>query len=393
MFDVRHFANLSTSEVGSLLETEISGLYHQWKASLPFDVHVISDKCTVISNDLLDQSLERVDICDYLGGAKYPAFRLYFCRSTYPPPLPDELVTESGKDTCPGWMSLRRDLGKAAFEAGNPIMSNGNSGTSTHGKVFRCSGWRKFLLSQPKCTTTKEYRKTTLINNEKGNRRNEGKTKPRRSKTRVKTCPCPFNFRVSWDSFGFYVYLARKSGDSHHHYHPRAFHTESLPMPTRLLDTKEKAETKGVSDATCSDACGRNFAFAKFRRFVSQAKIAWMDSGNKPKNSNTTDDISNMLQSFENSNEIKFTTLSDIPLSDFTNTPAPPSEEDTITVCTTKSDNGDIINTPISEMPVLAPLKDIATDTRRLQKKNKQLFIHGNSVDCDSRFSVLGALP
>ena len=161
MLDVTPFGHLSTLEVGALLETEISGLYHPWKASIPFDVHVISDVCTFISNDLLDSSLETVDICDYLGGAKYPAYRLYFCRSTYPPPLEDELQTGSGKDACPGWVSLRRDLCKAAFEAGNPIVSNGNSGKTTSGRGFRCSGSRKYSLPQPKCTTTQEYRKKT----------------------------------------------------------------------------------------------------------------------------------------------------------------------------------------------------------------------------------------
>ena len=88
MLDVTPFGHLSTLEVGALLETEISGLYHPWKASVPFEVHAISDACTVITNDLLDESLKLVDICDYLDGAKYPVHCLYFCRSTYPPPPP-----------------------------------------------------------------------------------------------------------------------------------------------------------------------------------------------------------------------------------------------------------------------------------------------------------------
>ena len=114
MFDTPHFGGLSTSEVGDLLEKEVNALYHPWKASIPFEVHVISDSITVINNDLLNGSLKLVDICDFLDGEKYPVHRIYFCRSTYPPPLQDASMDGSSSESCAGRVSLRHDLCKSA---------------------------------------------------------------------------------------------------------------------------------------------------------------------------------------------------------------------------------------------------------------------------------------
>ena len=151
MFDTLHFGGLSNSEIWDLLEKEVNALYHPWKASIPFEVYVISDSSTVITNDLLNGSLKLVDICDYLDGAKYPVYRLYFCRSTYPPPLQDSSMDGSSSESCAGWVSLRRDLCKSAFNDGNLVFSNGSSGCL--GRQFKCSCSRHTSLPEPNFTT------------------------------------------------------------------------------------------------------------------------------------------------------------------------------------------------------------------------------------------------
>jgi hypothetical protein len=104
------------------LDCHVKDLSAQWKASIPFLCSVTYDN-TSFTDIPPSVPLSLIDISDYLGGQKYPARRLSFCPTTYPPPTLDEEMT-SRKSPC--WCDLSRALGTAAHEAGNPIILNGS---------------------------------------------------------------------------------------------------------------------------------------------------------------------------------------------------------------------------------------------------------------------------
>ena len=106
------------------------------------------------------------------------------------------------------------------------------------------------------------YRETSLVHNRK-NSRKDGQILPRRTKT-YDSMVCNFALAVKWDKFGFYVELERRAGCPMHCNHPQLFDQNSLPFPTRLLTQDQVKNTKGVMEATCNKAAGRNFLHNTF---------------------------------------------------------------------------------------------------------------------------------
>ena len=106
------------------LDLHISQLCHEWKATIPFDCHVLMEYELLNGTEFSFRS-SKIDICDYLGGHKYPASRLVFCPIKYPPPSSNDKMTSKTSDQFIGWSDLRRDLLVSSFSAGNPIISNG----------------------------------------------------------------------------------------------------------------------------------------------------------------------------------------------------------------------------------------------------------------------------
>eukprot|EP00804_Cyclotella_cryptica_P028198 CCRYP_011047-RA/>CCRYP_011047-RA protein AED:0.77 eAED:0.77 QI:0/-1/0/1/-1/1/1/0/229 len=78
---------------------------------------------------------------------------------------------------CKSWMFLKKDLMRSAHEAGHTIVANG--GGDRHSLL--CShSHRDFKSKAMQLTDDNKYRNTTLIGNDKENRRIDGKSKPRR---------------------------------------------------------------------------------------------------------------------------------------------------------------------------------------------------------------------
>jgi len=95
-----------------------------------------------------------IDICDFLGGEKYPTMRLHFSSTDYPPPKTNEDMSIDLASS--GWADLCRDLMTAAHSAGNSIICNGSS-TVTN-KVFMCGTFnRKTRTSAMIVTDDKPY--------------------------------------------------------------------------------------------------------------------------------------------------------------------------------------------------------------------------------------------
>ena len=159
---------------------------------------------------------------------------------------------------------------------------------------------------------------------------------------------CPFNFVIKWDNNGFFVTLARRSGCATHAYHRQIFEKGVLPFPTRLLTKDQIENTTEIVKAAASKAVGRNFLHGKFGRFINSLKINYLASkSNVGKDSTKLGDISRMLDDFENANEIAFTSLSDVPLSDLTDSLQDERlnlRNETVTISTNKEEGGHVTN-------------------------------------------------
>ncbi len=190
---------------------------------------------------------------------------------------------------------------------------------------------------------------------------------------------CKFNFSVYWDLYGYFINLKNNSGNGVHNEHPKLHDTSNILIPTRLLDDKEEETVYHVVDSACNKAAGRNYMFRRFGKFISSMKVAYLHCKNNELG-NPDDDIHSMLINFENSNEIRFTTLSDVPKQEFFNddnfskTKNPLSQNHSITLSTTKRSDGTIINSPVS---MLTSIKDIES----LAKKERvECNLSGNDI-------------
>ena len=91
-------------------------------------------------------------------------------------------------------------------------------------------------------------------------------------------------------------------------------------------------------------------------------------------------DILRMLDDFENADEIAFTSLSDVPLSDLTESLCDEwldLRNETVTISTSKEEGGDVTDYDSSTLPELKDLEALAKQERIERKldKNDVLFI------------------
>lgn len=378
-----HFASLSTEQVQQLLGAELKALTEPWHGSIPFKAYVVMEKDMDDISALFNVPPQEINMCDYLNGGRFPTVQLRFCPKAYPPPSSNEQM--KGKETCPGWEDLKRDICISAHEAGNPVKSNGSSTGKSSDRVFKCSGNDRHTKSRAmEVMGDNQYRKTSLVNNDKSNRRPKGKTKPRKAQAISKEegdIICPFRFAINWDVHSFFISLTRKAGMPEHRGHARPFDPSVIPFPTRLLTADQVKDTQHVVESACNKAAGRNFARSKFLRFINTLKIAYLDRKAGGGSLTANDDIANMIEGFKSSNEIMFSTLSDARPTDFDDDCSEmdgdtssvgtarkdgnTGSDGTITVSTLKNDNGDVVNTPVSTIPELAPIEAIAKQERQ----------------------------
>ena len=167
-------------------------------------------------------SLETVDLCQFMsrrkrvhntkvtkslaasqGVASFKTYdRLYFDTSANPHP---HNLTKSLPAKDPTFCKLKLDIMAASLESGSPVRANG-SVKATDAKCFICSLCS--TLHRPPKVKHKEgdHRKDSFVNSEKGGRRKNRQSGPRRTKT-VKALDhdstCKFGFNVKCNDIGF----------------------------------------------------------------------------------------------------------------------------------------------------------------------------------------------
>ena len=374
------YSNLSSDDIHRLLDDEVSSLSHPWDGTILFPVYVVKEMKS-LTTSIFHSPPSEVDICSYLEGAKYPTERLYFSTSMYSPPLDHAQMSSKEGVFFRGWINLKRDLEIAAIEAGHAIWSNG--GGKAHRRfVCGCMSRPARRSEAMNVTPDNPYREVSLVNNRRNNRP-DGMNGPRKVKTKASQDQkqnCAFNFVIEWDRYGFYVKLNKRSGCCTHTFHPRIWQRGVLPFPTRLLTKDQIENTKEIVKAAASKAVGRNFLRGKFGRFINSIKINYLASKDNVGKSSKLGDISRMLGDFENAQEIAFTSLSDVPLSDLTESlydERLDHRNETVTISTKKEDGGEVMNYDSSMVPELKELEELAKKERveRKMGNNEVLFI------------------
>ena len=76
-------------------------------------------------------------------------------------------------------------------------------------------------------------------------------------------------------------------------------------------------DTRHIVESTSNKAAGRNFLKGKLSRFANSNKIAYLASKEDTPSDTRAADIDRMLDDFQDSEEIAFTSIADVPISDF----------------------------------------------------------------------------
>ena len=354
-----------TKSIQERLDNAVAKYSEPWRGSIPFKCHVIFGE----KGDPFSHPLQDIDICDYLNGGVFKAQRLYFCPDTYPPPgqVP---VNEANS-----WNKLKLDLGNASHSAGSPIVSNGGGHSQ---RSFKCQVVHRSRESfATKTDENIKHRGTSLINDSLANSRGKiGLTQPRKRKIAFEGTSCKFNFDVKWDERGYYVNLYRDAGNPMHNNHPKPVDLSVIPYSSRLLAEDTKKELQNVAAASRSHSVARNYALKSQDKYLDAGKMAYLSRKAEAGEGYEIDDISNMLEQFKHSNQIAYTTMSDVPLEMLEPLPVDDSLHDqaslsnTVTISTTKNEDGEvIINRPSpSEDGVLSQVETVAKRTRAERK-------------------------
>ena len=153
---------------------------------------------------------------------------------------------------------------------------------------------------------------------------------------------------------------------------------KTSPCTHRHLTEHQIESISNVVDSTCNKAAGRNFMFTKFARFVSHVKLSFLyrNSSSQGPKINQADDIQRMLSNFETSRDIKYASLTDVPLSELRmDCETSTDSSSTMTISTTQDDNGDLVNTPVTDLPMMGEIQGIAHSARRARQLAKTVFL------------------
>ena len=353
----------STKSIQERLDNAVAKYSQPWRGSIPFKCYVIFGEK---GNPFSHTPLQEIDICDYLNGGVFKAQRLYFCPNTYPPP---GQVPVNEADS---WNKLKLDLGNASHSAGSPIVSNGGGKTQ---RSFKCQVVHRARESTAaKTDENTKHRATSLINDALANSRGKmGLLQPRKRKIAFEGTSCKFNFDIKWDDYGYYINLYREAGNPMHNNHPKPVDLSVIPYSSRLLTEETKKELQNVVAASRSHGVARNYALKSQDKYLDAGKMAYLSRKAEAGGGEQADDISLMLEQFKHSNQIAYTTMSDVPLEMFD---PPPADENivclhdqaslsnTVTISTTKTEDGEIIINRPSEDDVLSQVETVAKRTR-----------------------------
>ena len=295
---------ISTNELLDKFDKAIKGcLEDEWIGSINMEID--KNACGLLTT---------VDICDFLSIPRDDVTdTLYFDRERYPPPDPGTVKISSSDPT---FEKLKKTICLWASESGSPVMANGSC-QRTGARYFRCCYCSRSY--RPRTYAKGPYRSDYLVNSDKKGRRIDGKSLSRRSNTKCTTEKgkfCKFSFTIHWDEKGFF--LKQTAGNKNHRYHPKVDPSQ-VATPGYLIDEETKETILQMSQSCISSSTAATFAQNKVGRFVTKASIAYMqDSNFKDPSYPDITDVESLLKMFQDSNEISYQILWDMPVASST---------------------------------------------------------------------------
>ena len=291
--------NLSSHDYLAELDNIANDLTKEWKGSIRVEVD---------RNGL--GVMEEIDICQEIGKYKNEFTDiLYFNREDFPPPSTNETINWK---TDPSWNKLKLYIIRQAHDCGSPVISNGMNGND---RKFVCFCHRMYKPAPNK--KQGPFRQDHLVGSDKKGRRANGRKASRRCSTKRaidKNNICKFKFQISLDSKGFL--LNQVSGTVYHTSHPKV-DPASVPIPTRLIPEDERKNLIALADSCVGAGVGRNFLHSKLGKYVTRAKIAYVQENHNVTFSGKSvprNDVDELLKFFHDSTEISHQVLWDVPI-------------------------------------------------------------------------------
>ena len=275
-------------------------LKESWTGKILFTVYPSHDRESKIG-----EKKEDVNICDYFNGETYHN-RLYFSPDEYP-------HSKEVPGVCKNFYMLKNDLERAAMKAGSPIHSNGGGKDRRRFTCTQCARQRKTDEKKRDSRTDVNFRDSSIVGNDKRNRRLNGKLLPRKTTSNFfDNEKCPFSFSVKWDQLGYYISLAHNGGCSTHKYHP-SVDPAGIPFPTRLIPPEELKNLERLANSAVSYGVGRNFFYSKHGEYITNQKISYLFNQRVVNHGDNKTDIQKLLEYFEQQKkEIHYHCLWDI---------------------------------------------------------------------------------
>jgi hypothetical protein len=291
-------------------------LHEEWTGEIYFPCIPIANPS--FSANIFHLDLQRINVCDYLNKAGGLFQRLYFDPKKYKSPIISNNASDVSINSSTSWLLLKDDFQRAAHDCGSPIVANGGSNDL---RQFVCKyKSRVYQVNKSYIESSQAkgpFRQDALINCDKGGRRENGRSMKRRTTTGRALCPdkkCPFKIMIRWDNFGFYINLFRASGCPSHKNHPK-INPEDLPFPSKLVPKEEQENLRHLANSCAWSGVGRNYICSKLGKFVSRAKISYLQDHTPSKLLEpraTNSDVDSLIEFFESSKEISYQVLWDV---------------------------------------------------------------------------------
>ena len=247
-----------TSSLQDMIQITLDSAFSDWRGSLMFNSRLEDE------NIFKDH-----DIIHFVGKAtSIPTpKKVYFCPNKYPP---------ENDFKCKGFKLLMSDLQVAAIKTGGYEITG--TGTFRHKSnkkgcyrlsCYRCQTYRGDRNSRSNLS----YRKSSFNNDRNNNRPKQGKSLPRKTRTKKalsSSLRCPFHIAIHFDSLGFYV--LPKRGNPVHKHHPRTVGSNQL-IPARLMPHDAHEIMKDLVNADASLGVMRNVLHSKTGQLFKTASL------------------------------------------------------------------------------------------------------------------------
>ena len=257
----------------------------------------------------IDGDLTLVDLCDHVG-KKYERNnngRLYFDLQKFKP-------------TTDCYSSLMKEIQRESSKCGSSVKSNGSQ-KSKNGPIKRklvcfCRNrvydpLKRSELHADVMSNQKNFRKDSLINSDKRGRREQGRTKCRRTSTVLCTpdqsnqC-CNFTINVCLDEHGYY--LDERTGNPNHRYHCPPL-PKNASMPVRLLPDEDQEMLRNMMNSCLNVGCARNYLKSKYGKFFDITSLRNTMNPSIQNKGVEFSDVDELLQFFKDSNDVSYQVL------------------------------------------------------------------------------------